>query len=98
LPWIGGTLTTAGVLVFYGDVEGQCKALDAKTGKLLWHFRTGSGISAAPMTYAMDGKQYLAVVSGRTHSVPPFLGALGEKMVAASPEGGALFVFELPSR
>jgi len=98
LPWIGGTLTTAGGLVFYGNVEGLVKALDAKTGKLLWQFRTGSGISAAPMTYAIDGKQYLAVVAGRTHALPPFLGALGEKLVAASPEGGALFVFELPSR
>jgi alcohol dehydrogenase (cytochrome c) len=98
LPWIGGTLTTAGGLVFYGNVEGQLQALDAKTGKLLWQFRTGSGISAAPMTYVIDGKQYLAVVSGRTHALPPFLGALGEKMVAASPEGGALFVFELPAR
>jgi hypothetical protein len=43
----------------------------------------------------LDGKQYVAVVSGRTQSIPAFLGALGEKMVAASPEGGTLFVFSL---
>jgi len=95
LPWLGGVLTTAGNLVFHGNVEGWFKALDAKSGKLLWQFQTGSGISAAPMTYEIDGKQYIAVVSGRTHSIPPFLGAIGEKMIAASPEGGALFVFEL---
>lgn len=95
LPWLGGVLTTAGDLVFHGDVAGWFRALDATSGKLLWQFQTGSGISAAPMTYEVDGKQYIAVVAGRTHSVPPFLGAIGEKMIAASPEGGALLVFEL---
>jgi alcohol dehydrogenase (cytochrome c) len=47
------------------------------------------------MTYTIDGKQYVAVVSGRTLSIPAFFGALGEKMVDASPEGGALYVFSL---
>ncbi len=94
-PWSGGTMSTAGGLVFHGDLKGWFKALDAKTGKTLWKFNTGSGISAAPMTYTLDGKQYVAVVSGRTQSIPAFLGALGEKMVAASPEGGTLFVFAL---
>ena len=97
LPWLGGTMTTAGGLVFHGDVRGWFKALDAKTGKQLWQFNTGSGISAAPVTYELDGKQYVAVVSGRTFSIPVFLGPIGKQMVDASPEGGTLFVFELPS-
>jgi PQQ-dependent dehydrogenase (methanol/ethanol family) len=97
LPWLGGALTTAGGLVFHGDIKGWFKALDAKTGQVLWQFNTGSGISAAPITYELDGKQYVAVVSGRTFSIPVFLGALGAKMVNASPEGGTLFVFELPA-
>ncbi len=91
----GGLLTTAGGLAFHGDLKGWFHALDAKTGKSLWKFNTGSGITAAPMTYVLDGKQYVAVVSGRTLSIPAFFGALGEKMVAASPEGGTLFVFAL---
>jgi PQQ-dependent dehydrogenase (methanol/ethanol family) len=95
LPYVGGTLTTAGGLLFHGDIRGHFKAVDAKTGKELWKFNTGSGISAAPMTYVLDGKQYLAVVSGRTFSIPAFFGAIGEKMVAASPEGGTMFVFAL---
>lgn len=95
MPWTGGVLSTAGGLVFHGDIQGWFKALDAKTGKTLWKFNAGSGISAAPMTYELDGKQYIAVVSGRTLSIPAFLGALGEKMVAASPEGGALYVFAI---
>ncbi len=93
LPWTGGVLSTAGGLVFHGDVQGWFKALDAKTGKTLWKFQTGSGVSAAPMTYVLDGKQYVAVVSGRTQSIPAFLGAIGEKVVAASPEGGTMYVF-----
>ncbi|MDR3451425.1 MAG: PQQ-dependent dehydrogenase, methanol/ethanol family [Rhodoferax sp.] len=95
LPWAGGVLSTAGGLVFHGDIKGWFKALDAKTGKTLWKFNAGSGISAAPMTYTLDGKQYVAVVAGRTESIPAFAAAIGEKMVAASPEGGALYVFTL---
>ena len=93
LPFNGAMMSTAGGLVFHGDIKGWFKALDAKTGKTLWKFNAGSGITAAPMTYVLDGKQYVAVVSGRTQSIPAFFGALGEKMVAASPEGGTLYVF-----
>lgn len=95
LPFNGGTMTTASGLVFAGDIQGMFRAFDGKTGKELWKFNTGSGITAAPMTYTIDGKQYVAVVSGRTQSIPAFLGEIGEKMVNASPEGGTLFVFAL---
>ena len=95
LPYTGGALSTAGGLVFHGDIKGWFKALDAKTGKTLWKFNAGSGISQAPMSYVLDGKQYIAVVSGRTQSIPAFVGAIGEKMVDASPEGGTLYVFSL---
>lgn len=95
LFYSGGMLSTAGGLAFHGDLKGWFKALDTKTGKELWKFNTGSGITAAPMTYTLDGKQYVAVVSGRTLSIPAFFGPLGEKMVNASPEGGTLFVFSL---
>jgi alcohol dehydrogenase (cytochrome c) len=95
LFYSGGMLSTAGGLAFHGDIKGWFHALDSKTGKPLWKFNTGSGISAAPMTYTLDGKQYVAVVSGRTLSIPAFFGPLGEKMVDASPEGGTLFVFSL---
>jgi PQQ-dependent dehydrogenase (methanol/ethanol family) len=61
----GGALTTAGGLVFYGTMEGWLKALDAKTGKELWKFKTPSGIIGNPMTYVgPDGRQYVAVLSG----------------------------------
>jgi PQQ-dependent dehydrogenase (methanol/ethanol family) len=61
----GGALATAGDVVFYGTMEGWLKAVDAKTGKLLWKFKTPSGIIGNPMTYmGPDGKQYVAVLSG----------------------------------
>jgi len=88
-------MTTASGLVFAGDIQGVFRAFDAKSGKILWQFNTGSGITAAPMTYVIDGKQYVAVVSGRTQSIPAFFGEVGEKMVNASPEGGTMFVFAL---
>ncbi len=62
-PW-AGTLSTAGGLIFAGDEEGYLMAFDAETGKHLWHIQTGSSIAASPMTYALDGKQYVAIPSG----------------------------------
>jgi len=64
-PW-GGNLSTAGHLVFTGDLEGNLIALDADTGKHLWHFQTGAAVYAAPITYMLDGRQYLAIPSGTT--------------------------------
>jgi len=93
LPFNGGTLTTAGSLTFYGNLHGVFKALDAKSGAELWKTSLGSGIGAAPITYSIEGKQYVAVVVGRTAAIPAFLGEIGKKMVEATPEGGALFVF-----
>jgi len=72
-PW-AGALSTAGGVVFTGDMEGYVIAFDARTGKDLWHFGTGSTIYASPMTYAVDGKQYVAIASGSAL----FAFALGE--------------------
>jgi PQQ-dependent dehydrogenase (methanol/ethanol family) len=95
LPFIGGSLSTAGGLVFYGNYAGEFKALDAKSGELLWHFSTGSGIGQGPITYKVDGKQYIAAVSGRILGPPAFAGVLGEKTVGNEPQGGTLFVFQV---
>jgi lanthanide-dependent methanol dehydrogenase len=60
----GGALATAGGVVFYGTLEGYLKAVDAKTGKELYRFKTPSGIIGNVMTYEHNGKQYVAVLSG----------------------------------
>ncbi|MBV9407271.1 MAG: methanol/ethanol family PQQ-dependent dehydrogenase, partial [Candidatus Eremiobacteraeota bacterium] len=63
-PAWGGTLTTDGGVAFYGTMDGWFKAVDTKTGNLLWKFKTPSGIIGNPMTYKHGGKQYVAILSG----------------------------------
>ncbi len=60
----GGTLTTAGGLVFFGDDAGSLEAVEARTGSVLWHFNTGQTLHASPMSYSVDGVQYVAVSAG----------------------------------
>jgi alcohol dehydrogenase (cytochrome c) len=60
----GGVLSTAAGLVFFCDESGALAAADAKSGQLLWHFHTNQQWHASPMTYAVDGKQYVAVAAG----------------------------------
>ncbi|HEY0335229.1 MAG TPA: methanol/ethanol family PQQ-dependent dehydrogenase [Stenotrophomonas sp.] len=65
LPVWSGTLATAGDLVFYGTMDGWFKAVDATDGKLLWQFKTDSGVIGQPVSYTgPDGHQYIAVLSG----------------------------------
>jgi alcohol dehydrogenase (cytochrome c) len=97
LPFMGGAMSTAGGLVFYGNTRGDLKAVDAKTGKVLWTFNVGTGILQSPTTYMIDGRQYVAVVAGRVKGPPSFLGKIGQKVIDASPEGGLVVVFELPN-
>ena len=95
LPFVSGAMSTAGNLVFYGNQHGMLKAVNAKTGKVLWEFDVGTGIIQSPMTYTIDGKQYLAVVAGRSKGPPSFFGKIGQRVTDASPEGGILVVFSL---
>jgi alcohol dehydrogenase (cytochrome c) len=59
-----GVLATAGGVVFASSRDGNILALDAKTGKLLWHYQTGGNHAAAPISYAIDGRQYVALTAG----------------------------------
>jgi alcohol dehydrogenase (cytochrome c) len=63
-PMATGMLVTAGGLLFTGDAEGEFTAYDAATGKKLWSYQTGSGMRAAPITYMLDGTQYVVMPSG----------------------------------
>lgn len=62
--WNGGTLTTAGNLVFYGTATGQFSAYDASSGEELWSFNAGLGIVSAPMSYAIGATQYISILVG----------------------------------
>jgi len=70
-----GVLSTAGGVLFAGEHKGQISALDARTGKSVWHFNTGDLITSSPMSYAIDGQQYVAISSGTN----VFAFALGER-------------------
>jgi PQQ-dependent dehydrogenase (methanol/ethanol family) len=95
LPFVGAAMSTAGNLVFYGNQHGILKAVNARSGKVLWQFDVGTGIIQSPITYTVDGKQYVAIVAGRSKGPPSFFGQIGQRVIDASPEGGILVVFSL---
>ncbi len=111
-PVWSGALVTAGDVVFYGTMEGWFKALDARTGQLLWQFKTESGIIGQPISYrGPDGKQYVAILSGvggwpgavvagqlNPADSTVALGFAGamRDLPEATGRGGTLYVFALP--
>jgi PQQ-dependent dehydrogenase (methanol/ethanol family) len=114
LPVWSGALATAGDVVFYGTMDGWFKAVDARSGKVLWRFKTASGIIGQPISYqGPDGRQYVAVLSGvggwagavvaGNMDVRDKTGALGFAGATADLKqktslGGTLYVFALPPR
>jgi len=111
-PVWSGALVTAGGIAFYGTMDRWFKAVDAKTGKLLWKFRVGSGINGQPIAYrGPDGREYIAVlagvggwsgavVAGDLDPRNPY-GALGfvgatQDLPDYTAKGGTLYVFALP--
>ena len=93
-PLWSGVLATGGHLVFWGTPEGFLQAADAKTGKVVWKFQTGSGIVARPITWEVKGEQYVAVVSGWGGAVPLWGGDVAKK-ASFLEQGGSVWVFKL---
>ena len=112
LPVWSGALATAGDVVFYGTMEGWFKAIDARSGALLWQFKTGSGIVGQPVSYrGPDGKQYIAVLSGvggwagtvvandidtRDRTAAGGFANAMSDLPRKTTKGGMLYVFALP--
>ncbi|MEE3071104.1 MAG: PQQ-dependent methanol/ethanol family dehydrogenase [Pseudomonadota bacterium] len=96
-PLWGGVMTTAGGLVFFGTPEGKFIALDDTTGEELWSFQTGSGIVGQPITWEMDGEQYVSVVSGWGGAVPLWGGEVAKKVNYLN-QGGTVWTFKLPKQ
>lgn len=94
-PLWGGVMATAGNLVFTGTPEGYLKAFDAKTGEELYKFNTGSGVVGTPVTWTMDGEQYVSVASGWGGAVPLWGGEVA-KVVKDFNQGGTVWTFKLP--
>ena len=112
LPLWSGALATAGDIVFYGALDGWFKAVDAREGRELWRFKTGSGIIGQPVSYrGPDGRQYVAVLSGVggwvgsivVNDLDPRDSSAAKGFVNAvrdlkdkTTKGGMLYVFRLP--
>lgn len=96
-PLWGGVMTTAGGLVFFGTPEGEFVALDDATGEVLWSFQTGSGIVGQPVTWEMEGEQYVAVISGWGGAVPLWGGEVAKKVNYLN-QGGTVWTFKLPKQ
>jgi len=112
LPVWSGALATGGDLVFYGTMDGWFKAVDANSGRLVWQFKTGSGIVGQPISYrGPDGRQYVAVLSGvggwagavvagdldtRDGSAAGGFASAMRDLKQRTTKGGMLYVFALP--
>jgi PQQ-dependent dehydrogenase (methanol/ethanol family) len=112
LPLWSPALATAGNLVFYGTMDGWFKAIDARSGRLLWQFKTASGIIGQPISYrGPDGHQYIAVPSGiggwagaivsadlDPHDPTAALGMVNatKDLKSRTTPGGMMYVFALP--
>jgi lanthanide-dependent methanol dehydrogenase len=112
-PNWGGALVTDGGLVFYGSLNGDFRAVDRNSGKVLWSRKLGSGIVGNPMTYKVDGKQYVSVYAGiggwvglpvaAGLDLNDKFGAIGATAIAKAsglnliPQGGTLYTFRLSS-
>ena len=110
-PNWGGTLTTAGGLVFYGSLGGDFRAVDRNTGKVLWSRKLSSGIIGNPITYSVKGKQYVSILSGiggwiglpvvAGLDLNDKFGAIGATAMTKAaglnhiPQGGTLFTFRI---
>lgn len=92
-PWNGGMLSTGGNLLFQGNADGQLVAYRADTGEKLWSFDAQTGIVAPPVTYRIDGEQYVAVVAGWGGSLALVGG--GALKAGAIPNRSRLLVFKL---
>lgn len=95
MPPLSSVLTTAGGLVFTGDMEGNIYSYDAKDGKELWKFSAGSGLRGGPVSYKAGGKQYIVIPTGLGSHAPGFL-AGAYPQIKDLPGGAALIAFTLP--
>jgi quinohemoprotein ethanol dehydrogenase len=92
--WNGGVLATAGKLIFQGSAEGEFAAFHAATGKKLWSFNAQGGMAAAPISYAIDGKQYIAILTGWGGAYPVAAGLAASRSVQQGMKS-RLLVFAL---
>ncbi len=96
-PYLTAVLSTAGGLVFVGDINRYVRAHDVKTGEILWEARLGTSAQGFPVSFAIDGRQYIAVMSGLGGGSPRNVPAAIVPDIKIPQSGQALYVFALPN-
>ena len=91
-----GTLSTAGDIVFAGDLDRRFRAFDVRTGEILWETRLGTSVQGHPISFAIDGKQYIGVTTALGGSSPRNVPGLVSNEITHPNSGNALYVFSLP--
>ncbi|MBN1236984.1 MAG: PQQ-binding-like beta-propeller repeat protein, partial [Gammaproteobacteria bacterium] len=96
--FLTAVLSTGGGLAFVGDLDRELKAVDVDTGDVLWRTRLGTSVQGFPLSFSVDGRQYVAVTTGLGGGSPRLVPQLLTPEIRHPSTGNALYVYALPSR
>ena len=96
--FLTAALSTAGGVVFIGDLDRQFRALDVKTGEVLWSARLGTAVQGFPVSFSANGKQYIAVTTGVGGGSPRVVPRTITPEINPPSNGHTLYVFEMPKK
>ncbi len=97
-PFMTAVLSTVTGIAFVGDMDRSFRAVDVKTGKVLWETRLGTSVQGFPLTFSVGNKQYVAVTTGLGGGSPRMVPTVLEPEVHYPSNGNALYVFALPDK